>query len=130
MNHSYELKKNMAYPQESERIRAREYSCCRHMLRRSVLVGSSVHNQRIERFWRDSHRCVTSTFYRLFYYLEQHDLLDCINETHLIALHYVFIPRINRALTQFKDAWNHHGVRTEKGQTPNQLFFATTATFR
>ena len=37
----------------------------RHMLRhrgeerRSVLVGSSVHNQHIERLWRDMHRCVS-----------------------------------------------------------------------
>lgn len=54
--------------------------------RRSVLVGSSVHNQRIERFWRDMHRCVTGTFYRLFYFLEHHNMLDSINEAHLYAL--------------------------------------------
>lgn len=102
----------------------------RHMIRhrgverRSVLVGSSVHNQRIERLWRDSHRCVTSTFYRLFYYLEMNDLLDPIDEMNLFALQYVFLPRINRALVQFKDTWNSHGIRTEQGQTPNQLFTA------
>ena len=92
--------------------------------RRSVLVGSSVHNQRIERLWKDSHRCVTSMFYRLFYYLEQNNLLNPITEEHLFALHYVFLPRINRALKQFQAAWNDHGVRTEQGQTPNQLFTA------
>ena len=74
----------------------------RHMLRnrgvnrRSIIVGSSVHNQRIERLWKDSHRCATSFYYRLFYYMEQHDLLDPINENHLFALHYVYLPRINR----------------------------------
>ena len=100
----------------------------RHMLqhrgetRRSVLVGSSVHNQRIERLWRDSHRCVTSVYYRLFYFLEENDLLVPINDKHLFALHFVFLPRINRALEHFKRAWNDHGLRTERNQTPRQLF--------
>ena len=92
--------------------------------RRSVLVGSSVHNQRIERLWRDMHRCVTGTFYRLFYFLEHHNMLDPINERDLFALHYVFIPRINEALQSFQETWNHHHIRTERGMTPNQLFVA------
>lgn len=90
--------------------------------RRSVLVGSSVHNQRIERLWRDSHRCVTSLYYRLFYYLEYNDLLNPINEGHLFAIHYIFLPRINKSLQQFQAGWNNHGLRTESGSTPNQLF--------
>ena len=49
----------------------------RHMIEkrgselRSMLTGSSTHNQRIERLWRDMHSCVTLLYYRLFYYLEQ-----------------------------------------------------------
>lgn len=92
--------------------------------RRSIIVGSSVHNQRIERLWKDSHRCATSLFYRLFYYMEHNGILDPMDEKHLFALHYVFVPRINRSLQQFKEAWNSHGLRTEKGQTPNQLYTA------
>lgn len=90
--------------------------------RRSVIVGASVHNQRVERLWRDLHRCATVTFYRLFYFLEHHDLLDPLNEVHLFSLHYVYLPQINRAIDHFKNAWNNHGIRTEKGKTPQQLF--------
>ena len=108
----------------------------RHMLRhrgeerRSVLVGSSVHNQRIERLWRDMHRCVTSIYYRLFYYLEHTEVLNPIDNTHIFSLHYVFIPRINRALQEFLGSWNHHGVRTEHGRSPNQLFTAGSLQLR
>ena len=88
----------------------------------SVISGSSVHNQRIERLWRDLHDSVTKLFYRLFYYLEELDLLDRNNDIHIYALHYVFIPRVNHALKSFKEGWNNHGIRTAHNQSPNQLF--------
>ncbi len=90
--------------------------------RGSIITGSSTHNQRIERFWRDLHRCVTVLFYRLFYHLEQLDLLDPVSEIHLYALHYVFLPRINSALNHFQSGWNHHPIRTERNRSPHQLF--------
>ena len=90
--------------------------------RRSVIVGSSVHNQRIERLWRDMHRCVTVLYYRLFYFMESQGTLDPVNERDLYALHYVFLPRINQSLRSFQEGWNHHGIRTEHHRTPNQLF--------
>ena len=92
--------------------------------RRSMLTGSSIHNQRIERFWRDLHYSVTHLYYCLFYHLEYLDLLDPTNEQHLYALHYVYLPRINAALSQFKDGWNNHRIRTAHNQSPEQLFTA------
>lgn len=100
----------------------------RHMIRHrgerrgSMLTGCSTHNQRIERLWVDMYRSVTLLYYRLFYYMEHHGLLNVLNEVHLFALHYIYIPRINRSLKIFQDGWNHHGIKTANHLSPQQLF--------
>lgn len=90
--------------------------------RRSHLAGSSVHNQRIERLWRDTFRCVCHFFYSMFYEMEDLGILDPVNDADLFSLHYVFIPRINVQLSQFMNAWNHHPLRTEHGFSPLRLW--------
>ena len=44
------------------------------------------------------------------------------NTLHLFALHFTFLPRINRALESFVEAWNLHPVRTEHNWTPEQIW--------
>ena len=91
-----------------------------------VITGSSVHNQRIERLWRDTYRCVLSLFYQLFYYLEDTNKLDPTSEVDLFCLHYVYVPKINNALQMFTDGWNNHALTTEHSMTPSHMFTAGT----
>ena len=56
--------------------------------------------------------------------MENCGLLDPLNDYHLFALHYVFIPRVNKSLKDFVAAWNNHGVSSERNMTPLQLFTA------
>jgi hypothetical protein len=64
--------------------------------RASVITGSSVHNQRIERLWRDVFRTVLFSYYKLFYGLEALGLPDRLDNSHKYALQKTFIPRVKK----------------------------------
>lgn len=90
----------------------------------SVIMGRSVHNQRIERLWRDIFQGCTGLYYQLFMHLENVGLLDPCNELHLFALHFVYLDRIQRSLDGFHTAYIQHLLSSCKNFTPAQLFFA------
>lgn len=85
-------------------------------------TGKSCHNQRIERLWRDVFGGCIVLFYTLFSDLERCGILDPNDDMQLWCLHHVFIPIINSHLTNWKNAWVHHPLRTERNATPMQLW--------
>lgn len=90
--------------------------------RGSYITGSSVHNTRIERLWRDVYEAVTSTYVAMFTELENQNVLDPLNDTDLFCLHYIFLPRINASLHSFQMAWNNHPLSTENNRSPIQIY--------
>ena len=88
----------------------------------AIIIGASTHNQRVERLWRDVFRCVIVLFYETFYSMEEEGILDCLNETDLFCLRFVYLKRINDALGSFVASWNNHPISSERNRTPNQLF--------
>ena len=99
-----------------------QYMIEQHMSESVIITGSSTHNERIERLWRDVFRCVISLFYDSFRALEEEGKLDPLNEIDLFCLHFTYIPLINHALEEFTSSWNNHKISTENNLTPNQLF--------
>ena len=91
----------------------------------TVLLGSSMHNERVERFNRDINRNIRDNFAKIFYELENDGLLDVENGFDLLALHYVYLSRINNALAELGNSHNNHCMRTENNHTPNQLLAAS-----
>ena len=95
------------------------------------ITGSSVHNQRIGRLWRDVYERVVSNYHDLFQDMEERGLIDMNNETDFDILRHgmydffilVFLPAINYSLFTFREMHNAHHI--SKVGVPSKLFKPT-----
>ena len=118
----YGLPEQVRSDRGGENVAVWQYMLEQHHSESAVLVGSSTHNERIERMWRDVYRCVGVIFADLFREMEGERNVSCFNQVDLFCLHSVFLPRINNALNSFVESWNNHPLSSERNLTPNQLF--------
>ena len=51
-------------------------------------------------------------------------MLNVENDIHMFCLHYVYLPRLNRALHQFVEAWNYHPMSSMGNLSPIQIWIA------
>ena len=63
-----------------------------------------------------------SPFYTRFYFMESKAILDVECNTQLACLQYVFLPRIQKSLDSFREAWNHHQLSSAANRSPLQLW--------
>ena len=52
--------------------------------------------------------------------MENESIVDSADELHLFSVHYIFLPRVQRAAAEFLNQWNTNRLSIQGGQTRHQ----------
>ena len=124
----YSLPSHVQSDQDLENIDVARYMLQEHGLNRAgIIAGKSLHNcspsvhdQRIERVWREINRVVVNKYKNIFVYLERHECFEPTNEIHLFSLQCVYLLMVNDSLHQLIQEWNFHGLTNASNTTTRQ----------
>ena len=62
----------------------------------------------------DVYQGVLALYYQLFYFMEDEGILDHLDNLHLIALHHVYLAKLQEKLEIWSRAWSQHRICTTK----------------
>lgn len=91
-----------------------------HRGHNSFICGPSKFNTRIERLWREV-RVVVIEFYQNLFKIFEKDGMRIDDEYHMFLLQYLFMPRIQEDLDQYRNMHNNHSMRNEGFRSPRQM---------
>ena len=80
----------------------------------TVMIGSSNHNQRIERWWGYCRKAILQCYMDLFKDLETSGILQINNVLHMECLKFCFMNVLRNELKMHAQIWNEHRVRSIK----------------
>lgn len=95
---------------------------------KSVSVGRSTANQRIEMLWSFLKRHFTQYWRNIFKDMIDSGKFNNADPIHIECLRFCFMPLIKQHLQLFKQSWNIHRIRSQRGGeliagVPDILFY-------
>ncbi|VDI57952.1 Hypothetical predicted protein [Mytilus galloprovincialis] len=81
--------------------------------KKSVIYGSSVYNQRIERYWGWLRQSKSDFWINHFKCLEADGILNVSSQIHKLCLQFVYLPVIQKDLAELTVLWNSHNIRKQ-----------------
>ncbi|XP_053407737.1 uncharacterized protein LOC123556376 isoform X2 [Mercenaria mercenaria] len=94
---------------------------------KSVIIGSSHSNQRIERWWRSGRQGGCQSWIDLFASMESEGIFSTGDPLHVECMRFCFMDLLQQDLDKIRIDWNQHTIRessdvTSPGGKPDLLY--------